>query len=116
MSTIIDGFREAFHLLFSLNAELVEVVWLSVWVSLLAILLARAFESQQAGLTAKWIVLAALLTAIYGALDEWHQYYTPRRSAGWDDMIANAIGAVVAAPLWILVAKYVPRLRWTKRE
>ena len=40
MDTIIDGFREAFHLLFSLDAELIEVVSLSVWVSLLAILLA----------------------------------------------------------------------------
>ena len=40
MSTIIEGFREALRLLFSFDSELIDVVSLSVWVSVLAVLLA----------------------------------------------------------------------------
>lgn len=39
---------------------------------------------------------AALLV---GGIDEWHQLSLPGRSAGWDDLAADALGAAVGA--WI---------------
>lgn len=34
-----------------------------------------------------------------GVLDEWHQMALPGRSAGWDDLAADAVGAALGA--WI---------------
>lgn len=37
-----------------------------------------------------------------GLLDEWHQMHLPGRSAGWDDLAADAVGGALgaAALLW----------------
>jgi VanZ family protein len=44
---------------------------------------------------------AALIAAVYGVLDEYHQLLVPGRSFEILDMAANAIGAVLAsAALW----------------
>ena len=32
-----------------------------------------------------------------GVADEWHQAYLPGRSAGWDDLAADALGAALGA-------------------
>lgn len=38
----------------------------------------------------------AVALAVGGA-DEWHQAYLPGRSAGWDDLAADALGAALGA-------------------
>ena len=42
-------------------------------------------------LTVAWVVAVA-----YGVTDEWHQSFVPNRQADVRDVIANAIGALVA--------------------
>lgn len=34
---------------------------------------------------------------LVGMLDEWHQINLPGRSAGWDDLAADAVGAALGA-------------------
>jgi len=41
--------------------------------------------------------LAVLGAATIGALDEWHQMVLPGRSAGWDDLVADAVGGAMGA-------------------
>ena len=41
--------------------------------------------------------LAVLGAATIGALDEWHQTVLPGRSAGWDDLVADAVGGAMGA-------------------
>jgi hypothetical protein len=52
------------------------------------------------GLRGWRMLLVAFGAAVaVGALDEWHQMYLPGRSAGLDDLAADAVGAAVGA--WI---------------
>jgi VanZ family protein len=56
----------------------------------------RAFRTE--GLNWKTaIVLAGLLTAAYGASDEWHQSFVPLRDANILDWFADALGAIAGA-------------------
>ena len=43
------------------------------------------------------MLLGSLLSALYGASDEIHQYFVPQRSAEVADMIADALGSVAGA-------------------
>ena len=43
------------------------------------------------------VFLAAASSLCIGALDEWHQAMLPGRNAGWDDFVADAVGALIAA-------------------
>jgi VanZ family protein len=49
-------------------------------------------------------LLALGLTLGYGALDEWHQSFVPRRRASAGDWLADAAGAALALPLTGLLA------------
>lgn len=40
-----------------------------------------------------WTIVIALC---YGASDEWHQHFVDGRSAEWADLVADAVGIVVA--------------------
>ncbi len=45
-------------------------------------------------------IFASLAVSIFGALDEWHQLYTPKRSgADVADWVADTLGAVVAVTI-----------------
>lgn len=44
--------------------------------------------------------LAVLLVSVFGATDEWHQYYTPGRSAEVADWLADTLGALVAVTVY----------------
>lgn len=46
----------------------------------------------------------ALLAAAYGATDELHQLFVPGRSAEWLDLLADAVGAVLGASLYVQLA------------
>lgn len=47
----------------------------------------------------RMLIVAATGTLLVGVLDEWHQMYLPGRHAGWDDLLADAIGGVTGAAL-----------------
>jgi VanZ family protein len=50
------------------------------------------------GLRGLPMLLVAWLGAVaVGSMDEWHQMHLPGRSAGWDDLAADAIGAAAGA-------------------
>ena len=52
---------------------------------------------------------AFLIAAAYGAFDEGHQAFTPRRVASAADWVADALGAITAIALVQLVAMAVGR-------
>ena len=45
-----------------------------------------------------WLV-ATVLTAAYGAIDEWHQSFVPGRDATLGDLLADAAGGALGAAL-----------------
>jgi len=63
----------------------------------LTLLLIRALAvNQWSGVTAFTLAVAWAVTVAYGVTDEWHQSFVPNRQADLRDVIANAIGALVA--------------------
>lgn len=44
---------------------------------------------------------AVLMTSVYGALDEYHQSFTPERTPEVADWMADTAGAVVAGFVWL---------------
>ena len=61
--------------------------------ALLALL--AGLSSELLRLQGRTVLLAAFLCAVLvGVLDEWHQFFLPGRSAGWDDFAADVMGAL----------------------
>jgi VanZ family protein len=77
---------------------------------LLALLLCRALRPPVAGAGRRWRALVALLVAaLYGLLDEVHQAHVPGRVASGADVIADVVGAALGVGLWfLLVARPSP--------
>lgn len=42
----------------------------------------------------KAVLVAALLSFIFGLTDEWHQSFVPSRTAQWIDVISNSLGII----------------------
>jgi VanZ family protein len=60
--------------------------------------------------TARACWAAFLLAVAYGISDEWHQSYVAGRSADWQDLLADALGAAAAVALgWALRGRWA---RW----
>lgn len=56
---------------------------------------ASALASGRRGLA---LLLCGLVGALLvGGMDEWHQRFLPGRSAGWDDLLADAVGGLLGA-------------------
>jgi VanZ family protein len=55
--------------------------------------------------------IAAGVAIVYGISDEIHQIFTPRRSASWDDVVADAVGAVIGAAVAAAIATRYRRRR-----
>jgi VanZ family protein len=55
-------------------------------------------------------VLAVLLTGIYGATDELHQYFVPMRSADWWDLFADFLGGCFGAYVYQMLLRRNPAL------
>jgi VanZ family protein len=69
--------------------------------ALLGFLAARSvFLSGNFGRTGG-VILGALLAAIWGVLDEFHQSFVPGRTASAGDAAADTLGAIVGAVLFI---------------
>lgn len=64
--------------------------------AVLAVLFALALRGEGLSL-ARTAVLAALLTSLYGASDEYHQRFTPQRQSDVEDWVADSMGGTVGA-------------------
>ena len=61
----------------------------------------RAFRWGVSGQVASQALLFAIVTAsLYGMTDEAHQLFVPFRESGWQDWLADTIGAVIGAVSW----------------
>ena len=56
---------------------------------------AIGYASGLRGARMWWLAFAGALAV--GAVDEWHQIYLPGRGPGWDDLVADAVGAALGA-------------------
>ncbi|MDY6954387.1 MAG: VanZ family protein [Thermodesulfobacteriota bacterium] len=56
-------------------------------------------------------VVSILLTGIYGATDELHQYYVPFRSADTGDILCDFLGGFIGVYLYHLLMQRYPNLR-----
>ena len=62
---------------------------------ILALLLYRAFRMGQQHRPLTAVLLSILVASIYGALDEYHQYFVPTRSTDLFDWLADTAGATI---------------------
>ncbi len=70
----------------------------------LGVLIYRSFIHCAWGFIRKHaIFFSVIITVLYGAFDEIHQYYVPGRDASYSDWIADAIGAIV----FILMVRWI---------
>ncbi len=70
----------------------------------LAFLLCRALRGEGLGWPAA-LSLAFTATSVYGATDEWHQLYTPGRSADVHDWMADTVGAAIGLGSYVAIAR-----------
>lgn len=56
---------------------------------------AIGYASGLRGARMWWLAFAGALAV--GAADEWHQLSLPGRGPGWDDLVADALGAALGA-------------------
>jgi VanZ family protein len=66
----------------------------------LALLFCRALVGEGLGWLATMLAAIAL-TSIYGASDEWHQMFTPMRSADVRDWVADTLGGTVGVVVYV---------------
>jgi VanZ family protein len=65
----------------------------------LALLFCRALVGEGLGWLATMLAAIAL-TSMYGASDEWHQMFTPMRSADVRDWVADTLGGTVGVVVY----------------
>jgi VanZ family protein len=63
------------------------------------------FQSQFPLLNSKTFLFALIFVLLYGALDEFHQYFIPSRSCDFFDWISDAIGGSIGVFLTFLFLK-----------
>jgi len=79
---------------------------------LLAVLCFRALWCERGRPTPFWVlILGVVLTMVYGAADEFHQYFIPTREFSWLDLAADGVGAAMASALWEPVTG---KFRWLR--
>ena len=77
------------HALIRKSAHFVEYFIFSIF-------LTRGFRGQERGWKLRWAVWALAVAAGYAALDEFHQWFVPGRTASPWDALLDATGAAVA--------------------
>lgn len=76
----------------------------AVLYGVLAALIQASIWGWNLGYQPRWAVVAAVLAALYGASDEYHQTFVAGRSGTLVDTLVNSVGAAFsAAGLWFLV-------------
>ena len=79
--------------------------------ALLGALIARALaRGKPSATTARHIVLAVIVSTVYGVTDEWHQSFVPDRTPDVMDLLADATGAFAGA-LFVMIAGRLLRVR-----
>lgn len=71
--------------------------------AVLAALMLRATNSPRDWGT---LLLVVAAVSVFGAVDEWHQSFIPRRSMSFADWVADTAGAIVG----VLAVRYIPFL------
>ena len=85
--------------------------------ALLGALMLRAMSGARVvGATPKVAVWAFLATALYGVTDEGHQLLVQGRTAAFDDLIADALGAAAAVAFCWIATRLVHRRRVERGE
>jgi len=80
--------------------------------SILGALFLRGFGNSKYKHNGRLIVVASiLLTGIYGATDELHQYYVPVRSADTWDLICDFLGGGIGVYVYQMLVQKYPKLR-----
>ena len=80
--------------------------------ALLGALFLRAFRTRKYENHFKLMILAILLSSLYGVSDEFHQYFVPYRQAELLDVLSDVLGSVLgvlsyrkimtsAGPAWV---------------
>jgi VanZ family protein len=67
----------------------------------LGLLLARAMHNPPRTTRVRVVVAATLMVVAIGALDEWHQRYIRGRSTEFADGVADSVGGLVGALMWV---------------
>jgi VanZ family protein len=68
----------------------------------LGCLLYRAIDGEGLHLTPA-VLLALATTSVYGASDEWHQFFTPGRSADVHDWMADTLGGALGVAVYAVI-------------
>ena len=76
---------------------------------LLGFLAMGAVKSGQKGYTVSQVWFVAALVALYGLLDETHQYFVPGRTTEVYDVIADAVGGLLGASLMYYLIKLLAK-------
>lgn len=72
---------------------------------LLGALVLRAIaRARFTGVTGRTALAAWLVSVVYGASDEFHQWFVPGRTPAADDWVADVVGAAVSIGLLMVVA------------
>jgi VanZ family protein len=71
-----------------------------------ALVLVRALSGGRwSGITVSTTLQAATIAVVYGVTDEWHQAFVPGRHADVADVLADAVGAVLAVAVVGAIAR-----------
>jgi VanZ family protein len=85
--------------------EFSDKVLHAVEYGILALLCYRAFRWAAGPVVARQAVLLAIVIAsVYGMTDEVHQSFVPFRESGWEDWLADTIGATLGVVSWRFIA------------
>jgi VanZ family protein len=72
--------------------------------AVLGLLLYRALSAmRKRPSTVSLVVLSILMTALYGASDEVHQYFVPTRQAEFLDFAADAAGGIIGVMIAVVI-------------
>ena len=79
--------------------------------AILGVLFLRGFKNSKLKNRGRLIMVASIvLTAIYGATDELHQYYVPNRSAEIGDIFFDFCGGLFGVYIYQLFLEKYPRI------
>jgi VanZ family protein len=82
-----------------------------IYFALGASLLRALAGGRSAAMTARRVLLAALIATLYGVSDELHQSFVPGRTPESLDLVADACGGLVGGFLFAVAARILRRLR-----